>query len=329
MFVAAAALVVLIALGAFAAFSETPGFCRTCHEMGPYYDAWGAGRHAGRAECVDCHIDAGLVAHIAHKPSEMREVWDHFFADSRFPNYTVDVPNGRCERCHPSVNPRVVTSGVAPFSHALHETKARCRDCHAVTGHEVSLDALRAAGVLKGGASAPPVPAGMTPSVAPGHIRVVCQRCHDQARMKCTACHQAPHDPKGECDRCHQPGMRFRFVHPAVTADCSKCHTLPASHPAAKGACGSCHRQPGTGWAFTHPEGRPDCGTCHQPPANHFGPGCASCHSPSVPFAAAVFNHVGDTGDHSWRSFPCARCHPKGYTSASCTCHGGRPPAGG
>lgn len=320
----AVAIVLLVGGGVFTAYSETSGFCPTCHEMVPYYDAWARGRHHSSAQCVDCHIDPGVIAHVAHKPGELVELMDHFFRDNRFPNYVVDVPNGRCVYCHPTV---AVKSG-SRFSHKLHETKAQCHECHNTTGHEVSLASLRDAGVLKSGASMPQAPNGLTPSAIRGHVKVTCQRCHPQAKMKCTTCHTPPHEPRGECSNCHRPGDRFLFVHPATTSDCSACHKQSASHPKTTGPCSACHRQPGTGWAFSHPVLRTDCASCHTPPATHFGANCVACHSPNVPFASAVFNHPSDTGEHSWRSFPCVRCHPKDYASASCTCHGGRTPQG-
>jgi hypothetical protein len=314
----------LVAIGGLTAFSESSAFCPTCHEMRPYYDAWQQGKHVGRAECVDCHIDPGVIAHLAHKPSELVELYDHFFADVRYPNYNVALPDSRCVRCHATVQPKVSTL----FSHALHQTKAHCKECHAITGHLVPLETLRAAGVLKENATSAPIPGGLTPSSAAGHVKVVCQQCHDQAKMKCGACHSAPHEDRGDCTNCHRPGTAFVFVHPVTSADCGSCHQKPAGHPQSSGPCAVCHQKPGTGWAFSHPSTSTDCASCHQAPANHFGADCAACHSPSVPFAQATFNHPGNTGAHSWRSFPCVRCHPSGYTTASCTCHGGNPPQG-
>lgn len=324
----AVVVVALVALVGSLVYTEQSSFCGWCHEMQPYYAAWRSGGHATSAQCVDCHLDAGIIAHLAHKPLALKEVWDHFFGTYSFPNYTVDMPNSRCERCH--VN--VPSKAGALFSHHLHETKAKCKECHAIVGHQVSLDSLAAMGVLKSTATTPPVPGGLTPSVAPGHIKVVCQDCHDQAGMKCTTCHQAPHEPRGECSNCHHPGSAFRFVHPTVPTgvDCSKCHTLPVGHRPVTGLCSNCHRVPGTGWVFVHPASATNCVDCHTPPANHFGPNCSSCHSPNVPFVQAVFNHPANTGDHSFRDFPCVKCHPNNvYTSASCTCHGGRAPNSG
>ncbi len=316
--VSAAVLLALVA-GSLV-YTERSAFCPACHEMQPYYTAWQASGHATKAECVDCHVDPGVLAHLAHKPTALKEVWDHFTKDNRFPNYSVEVPDGRCVQCHPTIVKKIGTV----FDHALHEQKGRCQDCHAVTGHMVTLDALRSAGILKEGAGMPVIPTGTTPSTAVGHKTVVCQECHDQASMKCSQCHQAPHDVRGECSVCHKPGDTFVFVHPTTAVDCGTCHKKPAKHVATAAACTSCHSSGGKSWAFVHPSGT-TCADCHKAPANHYGTDCARCHKTTVPFAKATLNHPR-TGEHSYRSFACAKCHPSGYATASCTCHGGKPP---
>jgi nitrate/TMAO reductase-like tetraheme cytochrome c subunit len=278
----AIAAVAVVVLTASLVYTEQSSFCPWCHEMGPYYQAWTTGGHAQSAQCVDCHVNAGLVAHLAHKPIALKEVWDHFFSDKRFPNFSVDIPNARCIRCHPSVPNKPGSL----FSHALHVNRAQCKDCHAQVGHVVTLAALDAAGVLKSNFTTPSIAPSGTPSSIPGHIRVICQDCHDQAQMRCSSCHQPPHEDRGECSNCHMTG--------------------PV-------------------WVATHPAGT-DCASCHKPPANHFGPDCPACHSPGVPFAQTVFNHPAT--HHDYRSIPCVKCHPNGYTTAVCTCHGGKPPTG-
>jgi len=220
-------------------------------------------------------------------------------------------------RCHPSVEKKIG----AIFSHKTHEKYGRCKDCHAQVGHTVALAALQAEGVLKANATDPPMPTGTAPSGMAGHIKVVCQECHDQTNMKCSTCHQASHESRGECSNCHQPGTRFVFTHPDGT-DCASCHEPPADHFGSE--CGTCHKV-GKKFTFKHPSDG-DCTACHKAPANHFGRDCAGCHKPSVPFAKTTFVHRGNTGEHSYRSFACAKCHPRGYASASCTCHGGARP---
>jgi len=279
-----AVAVVLIAAGLVTAvYTERPQFCPVCHEMGPYYDAWVAGPHS-ETSCVECHVDPGVVAHGLHKFVALREVWDHFTKDNRFPTYGVELPNSRCIRCHD----RVRTATGSRFDHQLHADKAPCKDCHATTGHTVTTVALASAGVLNVRATPPLLPATQNASALPGHITVTCQRCHDQAKMRCAQCHTAPHEVRGDCAQCHRPGTKFAFAHPLA----------------------------------------PDCGRCHRAPASHFGPSCSTCHRPGIAFAKATFRHPGNTGEHSFRSFACVKCHPKSFSSASCTCHGGRPPKG-
>ncbi|MDO8950527.1 MAG: NapC/NirT family cytochrome c [Actinomycetota bacterium] len=317
------ALVGLAVMTGSLVYTERSDFCKSCHEMTPYYSAWQASGHVSKAECVDCHVNPGVIAHLAHKPIALKELYNHFTKDNRFPNYGVEVPDSRCVGCHPKVDKKIGTR----FSHVLHQKNARCQECHATAGHEVSLASLSAAGILKTGAGMPPVPTGVTPSVAPGHKTVVCQKCHDQAKMKCSLCHQAPHDKKGECSDCHTTSGAFIFVHPVSKADCGSCHKKPAKHPATTAACSNCHAAGGKSWAFAHPAGA-DCAKCHKAPAKHYGTGCSSCHSVKVPFAQARFRHPGGTGEHSYRSFACTKCHPRSYAAVSCTCHGGRAPRG-
>jgi hypothetical protein len=275
----AAGAIALVVLVGSLVYTEQSSFCPTCHEMDPYYQAWTTGGHAKSAGCVDCHVDSGVIAHLAHKPTALKEVWNHFFTDNRFPNYgAVEIPNSRCIRCHPTVPNKIGKL----FSHDKHKNKATCKECHAQSGHVVSLASLAAAGVLKADVTTRTV-AGMTPSVAPGHKKVVCQGCHNQATMKCSSCHQPPHENRGECSDCHQPGGSFVISHSADS----------------------------------------NCAVCHDAPAKHYGPDCHSCHQPSVPFAKTKFTHVARLGDHNYRSFPCVKCHPKTYSASYCTCHKG------
>ena len=36
-------------------YSTKPGFCRSCHIMEPYYQAWATSTHKDHATCVTCH----------------------------------------------------------------------------------------------------------------------------------------------------------------------------------------------------------------------------------------------------------------------------------
>lgn len=276
-----------------ARLTDEAWFCRSCHEMVPYVDAWQASRHRS-VQCVECHVAPGAVSRLAHKFVALAEVRVHIFGDPRFPiPGGAPVPDARCAHCHA----RVPDTTFAPvtrtrFSHAFHAKQGRCWTCHTETAHRVDLTALAAIGVLSPGASATPASLAVgTPRTArPGHVATACVRCHDQSKMGCDTCHRSPHPPRGgTCVMCHAPGPVWRFSHPASASNCVACHAAPA---------------------------------------NHFGPDCKACHHPGTPFAATPFNHP-PAGEHNYLSFPCVRCHPKTYAQAFCTCHGGNPPREG
>src|SRR5215471_6952290 len=48
-----------VASGAFLEYSMQPDFCRSCHLMEPYYQAWHASSHKN-VPCTECHFEPGL-----------------------------------------------------------------------------------------------------------------------------------------------------------------------------------------------------------------------------------------------------------------------------
>jgi hypothetical protein len=163
-----------------------------------------------------------------------------------------------------------------------------------------------------------------------GHKKVECSRCHDMTKTGCGRCHQpkpgTKHPWKGDCTQCHEATGKFAFKHPTST-DCAKCHKPSDKHfkpvSGKLGECKSCHPTPGGDWKFSHPGSNADCTSCHKPPAGHYADQCSQCHH--RPGGSWKFSHPS-SGEHSWKSQPCAKCHPKNYTSAYCTCHGGNAP---
>jgi hypothetical protein len=313
--------------------TDNAAFCHRCHEMVPYYDAWLVGRHAKTATCIDCHVDTGLPARLAHKFVALGEVKAHFSGDTSFPRPTPpEVPDRRCNGCHTAM-PNSSKDG---FSHKIHAEKGACTTCHATTGHDVTAAALQSAGVFN--ASIKRVARTGTFATVDGgsanikgHKKVGCSRCHDMAKTGCGRCHQpksgAKHPWKGECTECHTADEKFVFKHPAST-DCAKCHKPSATHfkpvSGTLGACKTCHPTPGGTWKFTHPGSDSDCSSCHRPPAVHYARECSQCHR--KPGRSWSFAHPA-SGGHSWKSMPCANCHPKSYNVAFCTCHGGSAPS--
>lgn len=343
-----------VAAAAVPAFraSERATFCVSCHEMGPYYDAWATGGHSN-IECVECHVDAGALNHVSHKVVAAKELWIHLTGDPRFPQGVAEVPDSRCLGCHAAI-----PESTGPrFSHKAHASTGGCVTCHADAGHRVSLDALKAADSLKPGLEASAAAAAAGPTTASsGHPVVSCTNCHDPAATACSTCHAPPHKDRGACVDCHRPGPRWVFTHPASAA-CASCHTAPAKHFGASCAschspgvafakavfrhtssacaschkapaghngtvsCATCHKEPGVSWAATHPSSTA-CASCHKAPASHFGTACATCHKPLVAWRSATFKHPSVGGEHTYRSFACAKCHPSGYSSHTCVaCH--------
>jgi NapC/NirT cytochrome c family, N-terminal region len=323
----AAALIALSVAGAAAVpvfkATEKPTFCISCHEMQPYYDAWEVGAHKD-VDCVACHVDPGTLDHLEHKAVATKELVDHFTTKPAFPRGDAVVPDVRCLVCHKDI----LNSTGPKFSHKQHAGTAPCVRCHRDTGHQVSLEALKKAGVLAKSSS---VASGTGPAASlrsasasgsvvatsAAHVAIPqCTKCHDLDKQKCDTCHKAPayHFP-GDCATCHKaPGVSFKTVsYDHADPTCTSCHTAPAKHRA--GQCSTCHHNTGTDWKFTHPTSI-QCSNCHAAPGGHYGPSCSGCHKVGVPFKNAKVAHN--------LSLNCAGCHtpPGGHHAGRCsTCH--------
>lgn len=290
-------LVITLAAAALAAvaiwvvpYTERPAFCPTCHEMRPYYEAWAIGGHSD-VSCMDCHVASGTVNHLLHKFVALKEVWVHFTSQPTFPRYNAEVPDARCTACHEAITPAEKPG----LDHAEHAKVAVCQECHPDAAHTVTVGTLKQAGVLNAASvtatqtiAARFETVDATPRAPKGHKPVRCSYCHDMQNAGCDYCHAAPADHYDDA--------------------CSDCHTTGSSFA--------------DGVAFSH-TGTLDCSECHDAPARHFeGVVCRDCHSPATPFDQTVFRHPAVSEEHTYRSFPCEYCHPKGFGSAECTkCH--------
>jgi hypothetical protein len=287
---ASAAAILVLLLGA-SIVTDHSDFCDSCHEMGPYYTAWSDGPHARDAECIDCHAGQNLGDRLAHKPEALREVAAHLRGDTDFPGDTPPaIPDARCVACHDDVQPDPVEG----FSHDRHVEQGPCVGCHRATGHSVTKEALRSAGVLDEAAwEARSIPATAPEAVASwgagianvaDHVDVDCSSCHDMMRTGCAACHGAPvddaHEDEQDCLLCHDLTAAWSFQHPSQ-GDCVSCHQPPDT-PAHERAidCIECHSV--QAWDFEHPTTREDCATCHERPDAQGHPqreDCGVCHS--------------------------------------------------
>ncbi len=290
-----ASLLVVFVVAAFvtAHFTSRSSFCSNCHEMGPYYSSWQASSHSG-TECKDCHIPPGFVGYVQTKLFSFRELWVHITGGKEPPlAVTREIPNSSCFRCHKT--PEDLILGDSPFSHQIHEEEL-CVTCHLRMVH-----------------------ADVNPPYyqAPGAM-ATCFECHDgtRAASECADCHTAPHEPLGECGTCHN----------AVNwSDVTFEHPFPRTGGHAGLACTDCHVIgagaeiiPGT----TLARAETACISCHGDRHNGLTD-CTRCHSVAG-WRPADFRHPG-VGEHipfGEHRLSCSSCHPSGYASHSCSCHG-------
>ncbi len=142
------ALRVAAVLGAFffvgtllAAFSgiytSRPEFCRSCHNMEPYYVSWKESSHS-HVSCVKCHFPPGVGEKIRGKMLGLVQL-AKYVTSSEGPRPAAEVPDASCLRsgCHEErlLAGKVDFNGV-PFDHAPHLNhvqrgkQLRCTSCH-------------------------------------------------------------------------------------------------------------------------------------------------------------------------------------------------------
>ncbi|MBI5241676.1 MAG: NapC/NirT family cytochrome c [Elusimicrobia bacterium] len=136
---AVAAVAALAALFGSMKYSESPGFCNSCHIMAPYYQAWKDSKH-GHVKCVECHYPPG---------SKKTLLWKKFQAMSQVAKYVTrtyssrpfaEVEDASCLRsgCHSTrlLEGRVRAKTGIGFDHRPHLTEVRrgrrlrCVSCH-------------------------------------------------------------------------------------------------------------------------------------------------------------------------------------------------------
>ena len=284
------AVAVRVAASSTTTATHIPVSCTRCHDLAKVpCSTCHQPSHEARGECVTCHRP-GTTWIFSH-PSSQECTTCHTSPAKHF--------GPACTTCHAPTVPFAKTV----FKHA----SPACADCHAAPA---------------------------------GHNRVAtCASCHLQPGVSwapthpgssaCGSCHKAPAKHFGSsCASCHtKPGVTFKgAVYRHTSSACASCHTPPSGHTRTV-SCATCHKKPGASWAASHPASRA-CASCHKAPASHFGTSCASCHKPMVAWSRATFRHPSAGSEHSYRSFACVKCHPGGYSTASCTCHGGHPPTG-
>jgi nitrate/TMAO reductase-like tetraheme cytochrome c subunit len=310
-----AVLVVLVGVTyGVAEYTTRSSFCNSCHEMNPYYQSWQASSHNG-AECKDCHIPSGFTNFVKTKVSAFREIYVHFTGATKAPLMVRrQVANSVCEGCHRDGGKAkplgTVSFANSSFAHGgKHVGSCVQAGCHQRIVHQ---------------SVSPPTyvwPASMN----------ACFTCHNgqKASKQCGYCHKnPPHNDLGQCDSCHTltSWTASGFTHPLklegvhATLTCTKCH--PAA-PAGQGV-----KVPGSNATFNFGKAPSACIDCHGDHHNGLKD-CSQCHTargwtPANFSHPQVGQHIGPNGAGERAITDCGTCHDQGYTSASCSCHGGQ-----
>ena len=351
------ALIVLggfvVILLAFAHYSESPSFCKSCHIMKPYYEAWKTSKH-NFVKCVDCHYPSGVTA--------KQFAWKKFQSMSQVAKYVTrtygtrpyaEVDDSSClrEGCHAKglLKGKVIYKEHVTFDHGphlrnlRHVKELRCTSCHSQI-------------------------------VQAKHIEVTdstCFICH----FKKDKTGRRP--PIARCDICHKMPEQeithggFSFNHKDFAGDkalsCDKCHadSIIGEGQTSKDKCFDCHNQPDRiekygDTALIHKshitDHKVECISCHAEIKHRLGrviepleTQCALCHvkkhggvremymgvsGKGVPNSpSAMFTHQVDCkGCHIVPSIPpedvrfkgqtykttkksCGGCHDEGYGS--------------
>lgn len=321
----------LVGLIGMMKYSTSPGFCKSCHIMQPYYDAWKTSKHNFVA-CVDCHYPPG-------SPKEL--MWHKFQALSQVVKFVTrtysskpyaEIDDAACLRpgCHSTRLLEGKGKAVGPkgviFDHRPHLSQARrgrqlrCASCHSQ--------------IVQG-----------------KHIEVTydtCYLCHFKGREKgrtieplggCTGCHGIP-------DKSFQiGGMTYNHKDYVKKhgVDCMSCHSevVQGKGEAEKDRCFTCHNQPEklakySDIPFIHDnhvtKHQVACFHCHKEIKHTSGktvgassgdisrpamPGCSQCHQGQHGVQEQLYKGIGVKGLNG-HGFPspmylanvdCVACH--------------------
>lgn len=122
------------------AFTSTPSFCKTCHEMAPEHVTFEASAH-NQIKCTQCHIEPGPVNMVTHKIHSLKEVYYHIVGPPDPIVQTMPVKNVNCVQCH-SENRLVSATGDLIVNHQEHIIDAGipCITCHSGVVHAKAVE---------------------------------------------------------------------------------------------------------------------------------------------------------------------------------------------
>jgi nitrate/TMAO reductase-like tetraheme cytochrome c subunit len=290
--------------GAFAEYSMQPDFCRSCHIMEPYYQAWHSSTHKN-VPCTDCHFEPGLQNTLKGK-FEASSQAAKFITGTYGSKPHAQINDISCMRsgCHekrllegkvdwPVITPKgnKVTIKFDHKPHLMEERRGkqlRCVSCHSqiVQGKHlvVTLD--------------------------------TCFLCHmkgkehgrnEQTVGGCTSCHEAP---KAKVKLATGDFDHADYLKRGVT--CNNCHSesIKGDGAVPRQACWNCHNQPAQIAQFG------ETAKMHRAHISEHKIECSSCHvqiehglNPTVSNIKSAVTSVQLSSHSGFDTGACGMCH--------------------
>lgn len=244
-------IVLILGVGGSILYTERPEFCLSCHIMKPYYSSWKKSTH-NTINCVECHYDPGIKAHIKGKINGLVEV-AKFATGGYSEKYDAEVNDAACLRhgCHEKEkfqNKELLFRKRVAFTHDRHFKKLksnielRCANCHTQLMNDQHMTVEDNQCFIC-----------HFKNVSPQKIAGECLKCHVKIKedaahkehlasgAKCTECHNDMIKGEGKirkemCYFCHQDKDQINKIKDAHLmhkthvkenkVDCINCHDI-------------------------------------------------------------------------------------------------------
>lgn len=275
--------------------SSTPQFCRSCHEMGYYYNSWNSSSHH-EVECEQCHLGPNIKSMMITKIGALKEILIHAARkpeEAQVPR-TATIADGVCRKCHEPPKGELIYHSQR-ITHQNHLDRGmHCTDCHYNLVH----------GGQTGFKNTPPMSG--------------CMRCHDgeKAPNTCSTCHVKLGEIKASVYNPEWVKSHSDNLKQAGRDSCKVCH--------GEKFCNSCHQTVpphAADWQLQHQKTTkaqlPQCATCHKPrQGEEMALFCIDCHKArSAHGPQYVLTHPKD---YQQRPQTCRLCHEQNFCSS---CH--------
>ncbi len=295
-------------------FTNRPDFCRSCHYMEPYYDAWKESSHKD-VSCDLCHYTPGYENMIMGKIHDINQLVKYATNAYRKSKPWAEIDDASClrEGCHDTrLLQGEVMFGNVKFDHGPHLSelrrgrKLRCTSCHSqiVQGEHMTVTAS------------------------------TCVLCH----FKETEKHEGEMDTD-DCRLCHDPSVEPKSIteqgydHTKILADsldCRRCHgnMLVGDGAVNDKGCYFCHWDQDRLSKFNDSElmhrkhiteNKIECEQCHSPMEHKWttpenaAEHCGGCHQGMHQNQLKLFSGEGGIG---------VKNHPNPMYNISMSCQG-------